>query len=389
MRRALLILGLLASTCWAETPAPVIDMHLHAYVADRMGPPPLAMCTPLGEIPVWDPAKPYGETFMRMFKQPSCDDPVWSPESDQELIDRTVAQLEKHNVYGPIGGRTEMVGKFVAAAPERLLYGQELQLGPDAPKPELLVEMHQSGRLDVVGEIVTQYQGIAPADERLEPYWAALEAADIPAGIHVGPGPPGVVYLGSGNYRAHMHSALTIEEVLVRHPKLRVYLMHAGYPLLDDLLATLYAHPQLYVGVGVIVYTQPREDFYRYLKAIVDAGFGRRVMFGSDQMVWPETIGRSIRVIEEAPFLTDEQKRDILFNNAARFLRLSDEKIAEMRVEAGGTYAVASVAEGGTLTPTMSSQSMSATSPKRTGVAIMETSSSCCGNTTPVTARTT
>ena len=333
MRRTItmLLLGaFLAAAARAETPAPVIDMHLHAYVADRMGPPPLAMCTPLSEMPVWDPSTPYGETFLRMLKQPGCDDPIWSPTSDQELLDRTIAQLEKHNVFGVIGGRTEIVANFVAAAPERLWFGQELQISPTAPTPQQLVEMHEEGRLDVVAEITTQYQGIAPDDERLEPYWVALEAADIPAGIHVGTGPPGVVYLGSGNYRAHLHSALTIEEVLVRHPKLRVYLMHAGYPMLDDLLATLYAHPQLYVGVGVIVYTQPPAEFYRYLKAIFDAGFGKRVMFGSDQMVWPETIGRSIRVIQEAPFLTDEQKRDILFHNAARFLRLSDDEIAEM-----------------------------------------------------------
>jgi len=51
-------------------------------------------------------------------------------------------------------------------------------------------------------------------------------------------------------------------------------------------------------------------------------------MFGSDQMVWPEVIERSIAVIEEAPFLTESQKRDIFYNNAARFLRLSVEEIA-------------------------------------------------------------
>ena len=39
-------------------------------------------------------------------------------------------------------------------------------------------------------------------------------------------------------------------------------------------------------------------------------------------------IERSIAIIEEAPFLSDEQKRDILYNNAARFLRLSEEEIA-------------------------------------------------------------
>ena len=70
--------------------------------------------------------------------------------------------------------------------------------------------------------------------------------------------------------------------VLVRHPILRVYIMHAGYPMVDDLLAVLSAHPQVYVDVGVFVYTQPRPAFYRYLQTIVDAGFANRVMFGSD-----------------------------------------------------------------------------------------------------------
>jgi predicted TIM-barrel fold metal-dependent hydrolase len=42
-----------------------------------------------------------------------------------------------------------------------------------------------------------------------------------------------------------------MEEVLVRHPRLRVYLMHAGYPMLDDLLAVMYAHPQVYVWTWV------------------------------------------------------------------------------------------------------------------------------------------
>ena len=61
-----------------------------------------------------------------------------------------------------------------------------------------------------------------------------------------------------------------------------------------------------------------------------DAGFIQRIMFGSDQMNWPEAIERAIDAIESASFLSDEQKRDILFNNAARFLRLSDEEIADM-----------------------------------------------------------
>ena len=54
-------------------------------------------------------------------------------------------------------------------------------------------------------------------------------------------------------------------------------------------------------------------------------------MFGSDQMVWPEAIEVSIDSIETADFLTKEEKRDILYNNAARFLRLSPEQIAKQQ----------------------------------------------------------
>ena len=287
------------------------------------------MCTPV-EMPVWDPGEPYPPTFLRMLKEPACSDPVWSPMSDEELMRRTLDVMAKYNVYGILSGSREMVRTWVATAPDRFFNGMEFSLSSDTPSPEQLVEWHTAGEFEVLAEITTQYQGIAPTDRRLEPYWAVLEEHDIPAGIHIGPGPPGVIYLGSSEYRAKDHSALTIEEVLVAHPRLRVYIMHAGFPLLDDLLALMYAHPQVYVGVGVIVYTQPRESFYRYLKGIVDAGFGKRVMFGSDQMVWPETIGRSIAVINEAPFLSEEQKRDILFNNAARFLRLTEDEIARM-----------------------------------------------------------
>ena len=48
-------------------------------------------------------------------------------------------------------------------------------------------------------------------------------------------------------------------------------------------------------------------------------------MFGSDQMQWPEAIGRAVEAIESADFLTAEHRRDIFYNNAVRFLRLNGE----------------------------------------------------------------
>ncbi len=73
----------------------------------------------------------------------------------------------------------------------------------------------------------------------------------------------------------------------------------------------------------------PRAQFYDQLKRMVDAGFSKRILFGSDQTIWPQGIGLAIDTINEAHFLTAAQKRDILYNNASRFLRLTKEEIAQ------------------------------------------------------------
>jgi len=90
------------------------------------------------------------------------------------------------------------------------------------------------------------------------------------------------------------------------------------------MIAMMYQYPQLYADVSTITWVIPRTVFYDYLKALIRAGLGKRLMFGSDQMVWPEKIGTAVEAIRQAPFLTHGQKRDILYNNAARFLRLED-----------------------------------------------------------------
>jgi uncharacterized protein len=66
----------------------------------------------------------------------------------------------------------------------------------------------------------------------------------------------------------------------------------------------------------------------RYIQRLVEAGFEDRVMFGTDQMEWPKLMAYSISIIQNADYLTPEEKRDILYNNAARFLRL-DKKTAK------------------------------------------------------------
>jgi len=319
---------LLALPASAQQRLPIIDMHLHALPADANGPPPLALCVPIPAFPTRDPGRPWPETWIEWQKNPPCADPVWSSPTDQALMEETSAVLKRRNVIGVLSGTLERVQQWRQAAPDRFIPGFQFQLGREQLSPDSLRRLYTDARFAVLAEVTNQYVGIGPSDSAFEPYLAVAEELDIPVGIHIGTAPPGAPYFGLSRYRAALHSPLTLEAALVRHPTLRVYVMHAGWPMLDDLLAVLWVHPQVHVDLGGIIFGLPRAEFYQYLHRIVDAGFGKRVMFGSDQMVWPGVIERAIQAIESAPFLNDTQERDILYNNAARFLRLSKAEIA-------------------------------------------------------------
>ena len=303
------------------SPPPIIDMHFHASAADSQGPPGSSICAPYGPWPTRDPGEPIAVYIKEAAANPSCPRPLKAPMTDQELRERNLAMLRKHNILAVASGPAELVADYRSQAPDRIIPGLSFgRLG--LPSTEELRALHSAGRLKVMGELTFQYAGIAPDDPRIAPYYALAEELDVPVAIHVGPGPPGGSYFAYPAYRMRLSNALALEEVLMRHPKLRLYVMHAGWPLADEMVALMYAHPQVHVDTGVIDYAFPRAEFHAYLKRLVDAGFGKRIMFGSDQMIWPDAIEAAIEGIASADFLTPEQKRDIFYDNAARFLRL-------------------------------------------------------------------
>lgn len=171
---------------------------------------------------------------------------TFSPTTDDELREQTLTVMEKRNIVGEISAASiDLVHEWREAAPQRVIPALVLDFGNGANfSPEDLGELRAQGRLAVLGEVVNQYAGIEPGDSQMDPYWAAAEYLDIPVQIHVGPGPPGAPYLGFPDYRARMHSPLLLEEPLMRHPRLRLYVAHAGWPMLDDMLALLWTHPR-------------------------------------------------------------------------------------------------------------------------------------------------
>ncbi len=300
----------------------VIDMHFHADLPDAEGPPGGKMCAP---YPAWaprDPGKPL-ETYLDWFTvNPTCPRVLVAPAGAAALRDRGLAMLQRYNGLALAGGDAATVEDYRRHGGERIL--PSAGFGSDGKLPSIaaLRALHKQGRLTALSEITTQYAGIAPDDPRLEPYFALADELDIPVGIHMGPGPPGTAYFATPDYRVSAGDPLRLEPVLIRHPRLRIYAMHAGWPLGDAMIAMMFAHPQLYVDIAVLDHAYTERAFRDYLKRLIDAGMEERIMFGSDNMVWPDTIGLAIERIRRAPYLTERQKRLILHDNAARFLRI-------------------------------------------------------------------
>ena len=194
--------------------------------------------------------------------------------------------------------------------------------GMDSVKLE---QMIKDKNLDVFGEIAPYYGGTTLSDSVWQPYLRICERYDIPVAVHTGGGDP----LGNATWapkaRLKLGDPYLVEDVLVRYPKLRLYLMHAGgedWP--EHAIRMMSYYPQLYVDLAVLLWVEPNTQ--RYVKEFLcnakHAGYLNRVMYGSDQMTWPYAIEKSIRYLNSLTFLTKKDKEDIFYNNAAKFLGL-------------------------------------------------------------------
>ena len=298
----------------AQERAPIIDMHMHASNV-QVGPDGSPLPVPL-----------------RCYPGP-CEGGPAAATTEEEVLRMTLAAMDRHNiVLGFLSGfdiapdsltpNFERVQAWVNAAPGRFIPGAFLSQ-PGSPTVEFLRKEYVEGRLEGLGEIATQYYGHRPDDSALAPYFSLAAELDIPTHIHT---------LGIGaplpTFRSSAGNPLSLEDVLARHSDLRIFVENSGFPFTQEWIAIAYQYPQLYGEVSTATWIVNRNAFNSHLRTLVEAGLSKRIMFGSDQMQWPETIALAIEAIETADFLTEEQKRDILYNNAARFLRLSQEQIA-------------------------------------------------------------
>ena len=186
----------------------------------------------------------------------------------------------------------------------------------DFPDIKWVEQLIKENKIQFIGEVLSQYYGISPSDESLYPYYALAEKYNIPVGIHTGLAGPNH---GSPKFKVSLGTPSLFETLLQKFPKLKVWIMHAGAPYLEETIAIMKYYPNVYTDISAInnPYIFPKSYFHFIMKRLIDAGFENRLMFGSDN----GDIKNAIDNVKELDFLTEEQKEKIFYKNAEEFFK--------------------------------------------------------------------
>ena len=164
-----------------------------------------------------------------------------------------------------------------------------------------------------------QYSGIPANDRRLFPLYNVCQERNLPVLIHTGLNGPDY-YQHSPSYRASLCNPLLLEDVAVAFPDLKIVMAHMSWPFTEQATYMLYAHSNVYMDVAVVNWVIGRAGFHRLLQQVFETVGPDKILFGSDQMDMPEMIPVAVNAVQEASFLSEEDKRKILGDNARRLL---------------------------------------------------------------------
>jgi predicted TIM-barrel fold metal-dependent hydrolase len=314
MKKLLNALALLPTMAQAQTTepyrGPIIDVHLHAYTRESLAQP-----------------------------APNPATGAMSPGTAEEHMTRSLEVMKERNVVlGIVSGSSLAAAEaWDAAAPERILKGISVKDPSAFMEPQELDRLFREKRLDAFGEVAAQYAGYSPSDPAFDAYWAVAARHGVPVGIHTGGAPPRTPYTCCPKFRLKLNDPLLLEDLLVQHPTLKVYAMHAGGFFPQNALMLMTMYPQVYVDIGALSWTRVAGDLLEpFLQEAKRRRMLDRVLFGSDQMLWPEAIALAIDRVNRLEFLSVEEKQDVFYDNAARFLGLTAEEIARHHRQAEG-----------------------------------------------------
>lgn len=167
----------------------------------------------------------------------------------------------------------DYVAAYVARDPVRLI-GFGWVDPNDARAPDELERMQQE--LGLRGcKLAPIYQDADPLGDGFLRVWERLEHLELPALVH-----QGATFVRNGPL-LHARPVL-LDEVARRFPRLVIVIAHMGHPWIDETVAVIRKHPNVYADVSGL---HPRPwQLYQALLCAVEYRTEHKLLFGSD---WP------------------------------------------------------------------------------------------------------
>lgn len=190
---------------------------------------------------------------------------------------KAMANVDKAIVFGirafhsGLFSPNEYISDYVKAHPEKLIGFAAVD--PMQDNVHEILE-HAVDDLKLRGvKLGPIYQNVHPLDDRMWPVYEFCEKRNLPILIHQGTTFP---------RRAPLKYSLPIllEDVAMKHPKLKVIIAHMGHPWIDETIVLIRKQPNFYADISALHY-RPWQ-FYNALIIAKEYGVLRKLLFGSD-----------------------------------------------------------------------------------------------------------
>jgi predicted TIM-barrel fold metal-dependent hydrolase len=165
--------------------------------------------------------------------------------------------------------------------------------------------------------------------------YALADSCSLPVFVHTGIVPRDV-YDGFPLYANEESNPVYLTAAIEMYPDINFNAAHWGsstrrdYDFMDDVFEMMHTYENFYVDLGYTLWLnrKSKKASDEFIQRAIDEGVEHKLLFGSDEMIWPDAITGGINHIKEADYMSDSVKKQILYWNAATFLKLSNEAIA-------------------------------------------------------------
>lgn len=155
--------------------------------------------------------------------------------------------------------------------------------------------------------------GVSPNDRRCYPLYAKCNELDIAVGLQVG---HSAEVLPSDHGRP-----MLVDDVAIDFPDLRINLSHTGWPWTGEWCSMLWRHPNVYGDISAYFPSSLDSQLVDFM----DSAHGRtKVLFGTNGL----SLTRCKTEFLDLP-LRDDTKRNVLRDNARRFLALDTDRLRD------------------------------------------------------------